>query len=112
MFSQFAKRAIGAFERRYGYDASYMRAVDASVLRALVDGDRAALGAGERLGFDLARATVAREDASDIREEILRRYGMNELTSLAYAIVAAGAFPAFKYALGYGHACSRMQLSA
>ena len=167
MLSYFAKRAIGAFERRWNYDASYMRdilkgagvgailplnalgkisqyrrnvpaavyyaakvtaslaadcgacaqltvamaeaeGIEPATLRALAMGDRGALAPDERLGYDLAIATTARQDAGDTRGEIVRRWGTRGLVSLAYAIVAAGAFPAFKYAMGYGHACDAM----
>ncbi len=74
------------------------------VLRALAEGDREALGSDERLGYDLARATLAREPADDVRRAIVERYGYGALVSLAYALVAAQAFPTLKYALGYGSA--------
>ncbi|HET6275973.1 MAG TPA: hypothetical protein VFE16_08615 [Candidatus Cybelea sp.] len=32
------------------------------------------------------------------------------LVSLAYAIVGAQAYPAFKYAIGHGHACVRLSV--
>jgi hypothetical protein len=163
-----ARRAVAAFERRWNYDASYVREVldeggvaailpldaltkvgkyrrdipasvyyaakvTASVaadcgacaqltlsmaeaegvgvetLRALVAGDRTALGEDERLGYDLARATLAHEPADDVREAVLRRWSRRGLVSLAYALVAAQAYPTFKYALGHGHACTRLR---
>jgi hypothetical protein len=169
VFSSIARRLIGAFERRWDYDGSYMReildgagwaallpldglakvsryrrgvpaavyyaaklsaalaadcgpclqltvsqaeaeGVEAGLVRALIAGDRDALGAAERLGFDLARATLERAGAESVRAEILARYGHAGLVSLAYGIVAAQAFPAFKYALGHGAACTLVRL--
>ena len=78
---------------------------------------RAILGGGElpddaRLGVELARSTIARDlRAEPAREEILRRWGRRGLVSLAYGIVAAQAYPAFKYAMGYGHACARVRVA-
>jgi len=170
MLTRFAKWMIGAFERRWSYDGSYMheivdgagigailplqglakvsryrRGLPASVyyaakitaaiaadcgscaqltvamaqadgvpkgvLRALAAGDRDALGADERLGYDLARATLAREPAADVRAAILARFGERGLVSLAYGLVAAQAFPTLKYALGHAHACARLSIA-
>jgi hypothetical protein len=169
MLSYLAKRAIGAFERRWAYDGSYMREIiersgfdairplDAlgkvakyrrdvpvsvyyaakitaaiaadcgpcaqlivsiaeaegvvtSTLHALVAGDRAALTEDERLGFDLAQTTLAREPGDTVRAAILERFGHRGLVSLAYGLVSAQAFPTFKYAVGYGHACTRIRV--
>jgi hypothetical protein len=169
MVSFFARRAIDAFERRWAYDATYMRdvlkgagvdafmplnalgklsryrrgvpaavyyaakitasleadcgpcaqlivsmaeaeGVDSAILRALAASDRGALGPAERLGYDLAAATVARRDATKVREEIVRRWGMRGLVSLAYGLVTAEAFPTFKYAIGHGHMCERLRV--
>ncbi|MGB8267318.1 MAG: hypothetical protein WCE44_13385 [Candidatus Velthaea sp.] len=170
MVSFFVKRAIDAFERRWGYDGSYMReilveaglgailpldalgkvsryrrgvpasvyyaakvtaslaadcgpcaqlvvsmaeadGVDPALLRTLVASDRDALGPDERLGYDLARATLAHENADEIRSAILARWGRRGVVSLAYALVAAQAFPTFKYAAGYARACTRVRVN-
>ncbi len=170
MLTGLAKLAIGAFERRWSYDGSYMHeivdgagvgallplqalakvsryrrgvpasvyyaatvtaaiaadcgscaqltvamaqaaGVPARVLRALAAGDREALEAQERLGYDLARATLARQPADDVRAEILERYGRRGLVSLAYGLAAAEAFPIVKYALGHGQACARVSIA-
>lgn len=85
--------------------------VDRAVLRAIAAGDRDALPEEVRLGVDLARATVARDPAvAAIGDEIVRRWGYRALVSLAYGIVAAQAYPAFKYAIGHGLACSRVRV--
>jgi hypothetical protein len=85
--------------------------VPAPTLRAIIRGDRAALSEEERLGYDLARATLERAPAIEVREEILRRWGMRALVSLAYGMVAAQSYPTFKYAIGHGHACTRLSVA-
>jgi hypothetical protein len=86
--------------------------VGAPLLRALVSGDRGALSEDARLGFDLANATLARASSGNAaREAILKRWGRAALVSMAYAIVAAQAYPTLKYALGHGHACVRVKVA-
>ena len=46
--------------------------------------------------------------ADEYRAEIARRYGERAVVQLALALVASQMYPTFKYALGYGHACSRI----
>jgi len=86
--------------------------VDPRTITALARGDLAALPAEARLGAELARATIARDvgAANAVREEIVGRWGHRALAPLAYAIVAARAYPILKYALGYGHACERLSV--
>lgn len=84
--------------------------VDIPTLRAIVAGDRDLLPHDVALGVDLARATILREPGVDVRESILQRWGQRALVSLAYGIVAAQAYPAFKYAIGDGHACSLLRV--
>lgn len=76
------------------------------VLRALLRRDLGALPREALLGVELAEATIARDGSGDdARNEILRRWGRRGLTALAYAIVAAQAYPTFKYAIGHGRTC-------
>jgi hypothetical protein len=49
-------------------------------------------------------------DASELRADVVRRWGSRGLASLAYGIVAAQAFPTLKYALGYGQTCVRVRI--
>lgn len=86
--------------------------VDPHVIRAVLAGDRDALSDDVRLGFDLAQSTVARDprEGDALRAEIVKRWGKRALIALAYGIAAAGFYPAFKYALGYGHTCQRVTI--
>jgi hypothetical protein len=86
--------------------------LDAAIVRALVRGELGALPEAAKLGADLARGAVLRDGSGEeARQEILARWGRRGLTSLAYAIVAAQAFPTLKYALGHGHGCIRVQVA-
>ena len=85
--------------------------VSPEVLRALVAGDREALSHDVQLGVDLASAALIGADDGAVREEIVARWGQRALISLAYAIVAAQAYPTLKYALGYGKACTKVRVA-
>lgn len=87
--------------------------VDGRTIRAILDGAYAELSKDALLGIELALGTVARDaSGEEARKEILRRWGRAGLVSLAYAIVAAQAYPAFKYAIGHGNACMRVRIGA
>ncbi len=162
-------RFVDRFERRYDYDASYMRdlletdvaafmafgkiqgfsayrkappealaaagivgtlaedcgpctqivvrmaeegGVAPAVLKAIVTGDEAAMGPDAALAWRFSRASLARdmEAADPLREEIARRWGDKALASLALGLAAARVYPTVKYALGYGKACSKVQV--
>jgi hypothetical protein len=46
--------------------------------------------------------------ADDLRDEVVRQWGRRGLVSLSFALVAARLYPTLKYALGHGHACTRL----
>jgi hypothetical protein len=81
------------------------------VIRAILERDYSKLTKETLLGVELALATIARDGTGEeARGEILRRWGRAGLVSLAYAILAAQAYPTFKYAIGHGHACVRLRI--
>ncbi|HLK89472.1 MAG TPA: hypothetical protein VKZ18_06245 [Polyangia bacterium] len=83
--------------------------VPAETVAAIVKGDQAAMSPDVALGVRFARAVLARDAAADAcREEIVRRWGPRALLSMAYAVMAAQMYPALKYALGHGKACTRV----
>ncbi len=85
--------------------------VKPQTIRAILERDYAKCSNEALLGTELALATIARDGSGDeARAEILRRWGRAGLVSLAYAIVAAQSYPAFKYAIGHGHACVRLRV--
>lgn len=85
--------------------------VPGATIAKLLRGDDAEMTEPTRLGARFARAVLARDPAADEhRAEIVRRHGPRALASLALALVASQLFPTFKYALGYGHACARIEV--
>lgn len=85
--------------------------VKAQTIRAILERDYAKLSKEMLLGVELALGTIARDDTGEeARAEILRRWGRAGLVSLGYGIVAAQAYPTFKYAIGHGHACQRVRI--
>lgn len=86
--------------------------VPAEVLRAILTGDEAAMGPDAGLAWRFARASLARdmETADPLRDEVVARWGEKGLASLALAIASARVYPTVKYALGYGKACSRVEV--
>ena len=85
--------------------------VSPQLIRAILERDYAKCSKEALLGMELASATIARDGSGEeARAEILERWGRAGLVSLAYAIVGAQAYPTFKYAIGHGRACLRLQI--
>jgi len=85
--------------------------VDPAVLRAVVARDFAAMPYEVALAARFAEKTLAHApEANDLREEVLRLWGRRGLVSLAFAITSGRLFPTVKYALGHGHACTRLTI--
>jgi hypothetical protein len=94
-----------------GVTMALREGVSGKTLAAVLRGDDAAMTEDVRLGAHFARAVLARDAAADpLREEILRRWGPRAVISLGLALVASQLYPTFKYALGYGHACQRIDV--
>jgi hypothetical protein len=163
------RKRLAAFEKQFGYDASYMRhvldtdftafmrfarasamagyrrdvpidlyyavkivgaltadcgpctqlvvtmalrdGVPGATIARIVRGDEQDMTEPTRLGARFARAVLARDPVADeFREEIVRRHGQRGLISLGLALVGSQLFPTFKYAIGYGHACQRVDI--
>jgi hypothetical protein len=87
--------------------------VDPAVLRAIVAGDIQALPSDAALGYRFAKAVLAHDIAESdrLRADVLARWGKKALVSLALGIGISRVFPTVKYALGHGHACTRIQVS-
>jgi hypothetical protein len=87
--------------------------LDPALIRAMLTGDLDAMGADCALTWRYARAVSARDPEADVfREQIERRWGRRGLMTLALQIAVAGTYPAMKYALGHGQACSRIRVGA
>lgn len=94
-----------------GVSMAEAEGLDPEILRAILREDDTALSKETRLGVEIARSTIARDGSGEeARAEVLRRWGRRGLAALGYAIVAGQAFPTFKYAIGHGHACVRVQV--
>jgi len=92
-----------------GIDMAQREGVDAAVLRAIVARDYAAMPAEVALAVRFTEATLRHAPAADeLREEVLRSWGRRGLISLAFAMLSARMYPTLKYALGHGHACTRL----
>jgi hypothetical protein len=86
--------------------------VDPALLRAVLERRPQGLTDDARLVYEFTEATIAHDPAADpLRERIVARWGKRALISLAYAIASGAVYPAVKYALGYGHACSRVRIA-
>jgi hypothetical protein len=83
--------------------------VDPAILRAVVAHDLAGMPYEVALALRFAEASLAHApEADDLREEVVKRFGKRGLVSLSFALVAGRVFPTLKYALGYGHSCTRL----
>ena len=87
--------------------------VDPATLRAILTGEEALLPTEAALGFRFARAVLERDIATSdrLRDEVVSRWGRKAIVSLALTIAASRVFPGVKYALGYGHACTRVRVA-
>lgn len=96
-----------------GVDMAAAGGVDPEVLRAILAGDAAAMGDDAALAWRFARASLARDmtTCDPLRDEIVRRWGDRGLVALGMALTTARMYPALKYALGYGKACSRVTVA-
>ncbi len=92
-------------------DMAQRAGVDPAILRAVVARDFKAMPYEVALAVRFAEKTLAHApEAEDLREEVLRLWGRRGLVSLAFIITSARLFPTLKYALGHGHACTRLTI--
>jgi alkylhydroperoxidase family enzyme len=94
-------------------DLALKRGADPRALRAVLAGDESAMGSDAALGYRFARATLAKDlkQADACREEIVRRWGEKGLAALSLSLVASRMYPTLKYAMGYGRACSTIEVA-
>jgi len=92
-----------------GVGLALQAGVAPATLAAIVKGDTAAMPPEVALASRFARAVLARDVSADqYREEIQRRWGDRALLALAFGIMATQLYPALKYAMGHGKACTRV----
>jgi hypothetical protein len=79
------------------------------LLRAILDGDVAAMPADVALAWRFADAVRRRSpDAEELRQAVVASWGMRGLISLAYGITTARMYPTLKAALGHAQTCQRV----
>lgn len=85
--------------------------VDPAVLRAVVTRDFKAMPAEVALAVRFTEATLRHApEADELREEVVRQFGKRGLVALSFAMLSARTYPTLKYALGHGHACTRLAI--
>lgn len=81
-------------------------------LRAALAGEIERLPPECALAVRFARAVLTRDaEAETLREALQAKYGKIGVVSLACALTSARIYPTMKYALGFGHACSRVNVA-
>lgn len=81
--------------------------VPADVIRNVLANDTAALPEDVALTVEFTQATLRHDPGAEpLRARIEERWGKRAVISLSYGIAGSLFYPAFKYALGFGHACS------
>ena len=92
-------------------DMAQRQGVEPEILRAVVARDLTAMPYEVALAVRFAEKTLQHAPAADdLREEVVRLWGRRGLVSLAFAITSGRLFPTVKYALGHGHACTRLTI--
>ena len=85
--------------------------VDSASLRAIVAGDESSLDEETLLGLCFARAVLTRSpDCAALHDEAVLRWGERGVISLALIIANTRVYPTLKRALGYAHACRRVEV--
>ncbi|WP_151704367.1 hypothetical protein [Nitrincola alkalilacustris] len=83
--------------------------VSPEIVRAIITGDLSKLPADIALVVQFTELVLAHNpEADDLREEILALWGQKGLITLSFCISSARVYPALKYTLGYGKACSKV----
>jgi hypothetical protein len=95
-----------------GVTMTLRQGVPGATIAKILRGNEEEMTEPTRLGVRFARAVFARDAiaADEARSELERRYGKRAIVSLGLAICASQLYPNFKWALGFGHACQRLQV--
>ena len=88
------------------------RGVPGATIAKILRGNEEDMTEPTRLGVRFARAVLARDAVAtdEARTELERRYGKRAIVSLGLALCASQLYPTFKWALGFGHACQRLEV--
>jgi len=94
-----------------GIEMAEREGVDPALLRAIVTRDVNAMPYEVALAVRFTEAALRHApEADDLREEVVRQFGKRGLIALSFAMIAARSYPTLKYALGHGHACTRLSI--
>ncbi len=87
--------------------------MSSAAIRAVLTRDEAAMPPDTALGLRFAHAVLRRDIAESdrLRREIITKWGRTALVSLALTIASSRVYPSVKYALGHGHACTKVSLA-
>lgn len=86
--------------------------VSSNIVRAIIEQDLDNLPEDIALVVQFTELVLARHpEADDLREKILLLWGHKGLIAIGFAISSYRVYPALKYTLGYGKACSRIQVN-
>ncbi|CAN5915356.1 hypothetical protein BH11MYX2_BH11MYX2_05600 [soil metagenome] len=96
-----------------GVTLALREGVPASTLARILRGNLDDMEEPVRIGVQFARAVIARDGAraDELRAILEARYGHRAVITAGLALCAANLYPTFKWAIGYGHACSRIQVN-
>lgn len=86
--------------------------VSPDIVRAIIDRDLNNLPEDIALVVRFTELVLAHNpELDDLREKILDLWGKKGLITIAYSISSYRVYPALKYTLGYGKACSRINVN-
>ena len=85
--------------------------ISADTVGAILRADLPALPDDVAMVLRFTEQVLAHDPEADtLRDQIRQRWGEEALISIGFAISASRVYPTFKYAMGYGQACSRIQI--
>jgi hypothetical protein len=86
--------------------------VRSDVIKGVLEADDGSMGVDASLGYRFAEATIRHDAALDrLHDEVIRRWGIKALITLAFAVASSRVHPTVKYALGHGKACQRIEVA-
>jgi hypothetical protein len=95
-----------------GVTMALRQGVPGTTIASILRGNLEEMTEQARLGVKFARAVLARDAvaADEARAEIERRHGKRAVVTLGLALCASQLYPNFKWALGHGRSCQRLQI--
>ena len=86
--------------------------VSPDIVRAIIDKDLNSLPEDIALVVQFTELVLTHNpEADDLRNKILLLWGTKGLIAIGYGISSSRVYPALKYTLGYGKACSRIMVN-